>query len=86
RLVALGAVEQKSQVSAYFAMLGGIAAMVSLDGWVIIGFTLVLGFIAGEVTVTKLAQVRGIERGNAGFIAAEASGDAQAHFARSPFA
>lgn len=86
RLVALGAVEQKSQVSAYFAMLGGIAAMVSLDGWVIIGFTLVLGFIAGEVTVTKLAQLRGIERGNAGFIAAEASGDAQAHFARSPFA
>jgi biopolymer transport protein ExbB len=29
-VVALGALEQKSQVSAYFSMLGGIASMVSL--------------------------------------------------------
>ncbi|WP_232280984.1 MotA/TolQ/ExbB proton channel family protein [Novosphingobium nitrogenifigens] len=88
-VVALGALEQKSQASAYFSMLGGIASMVSLDGWVIIGFTLILGFIAGEVSLTKVVQLRRIAAGNARFIGATGTAtapDPTAFFAQSSFA
>lgn len=81
----LGALEQKSQTAAYFALLGGIIAMVSIDGWVIIAFTLLLGFISAEVAITKGLALRRISAGDRSFLATPGA-DPQVFFARSPFA
>lgn len=87
QMASLGALEQKSQFSAYFTLLGAIVSTVSLDGWVIIGFTLVLGFISAEVTIAKTLQLNRMQKGDQTFLTSDAEGAHPEDFATiSPFA
>ena len=87
QMTSLGGVEQKSQVSAYLVLLATIVGMVSIDGWVIIAFTLLLGFISAEVAITKSRQLGKMQRGDQRFLTADPGGAHPADFAAdSPFA
>jgi biopolymer transport protein ExbB len=54
--------------SEYFAVLRTIANAVSWDGWFIIALIGVLGFISGEVMISKFVQLLRIENANREFL------------------
>lgn len=61
RLVTVGAAEVKNY-NPYLTVLKTIAVSVSLDGWVVIGIVLILGFVSGEAAVVKTLLLQRINR------------------------
>ncbi len=69
-LVSFGEDEQGKSDSGneYLAIIGVLAGAVSVDGWIVIGLIGLLGFISGEVAISKALMLRRAVRANDRFL------------------
>lgn len=70
KVLAVGQDEQPAAgwLSGALGLFGVILKSVTIDGWVIIGFLAILGFVSWYVMVTKYFYLNAIEKGNAEFL------------------